>query len=52
MRSVIVALKDKMCVMATCFSQHENMAKVPQVLLEKPLAGIVGVMIYYDRRVI
>lgn len=48
MRSVIVALKDKMCVMATYFSQHENMAKLPQVLLEKPLPGIEGVMTYQD----
>jgi len=49
MRRVTVALKDKTCVMATYFSQHENTDKRPQVLLEKPLPGIVMiVMIYHE----
>ncbi len=44
MRSIIVALKDKLYVTAAYFSQNDTMAELPVVLVEQPLPGITVVM--------
>ncbi len=44
MRSIIVALKDKMYVTAAYFSQHDNMVEILVVSVEQPLPGITCVM--------